>query len=67
MRFSVLLEDKGFEVEIHDSLYIDTLPKLAVIKQFNAFPSVYQTAEIKPGNCLLFDRHQQMEQAVRLY
>ncbi|GEO09856.1 hypothetical protein SAE01_23520 [Segetibacter aerophilus] len=28
-----LLEDKGFEVEIQDSLYIDTFPKLAVIKQ----------------------------------
>lgn len=28
-----LLEDKGFEVEIQDSLYIDTVPKLAVIKQ----------------------------------
>jgi beta-lactam-binding protein with PASTA domain len=28
-----ILEDKGFEVEIQDSLYIDTLPKLAVIKQ----------------------------------
>jgi eukaryotic-like serine/threonine-protein kinase len=28
-----MLEDKGFEVEIQDSLYIDTFPKLAVIKQ----------------------------------
>jgi len=28
-----ILEDKGFEVEIQDSLYIDTFPKLAVIKQ----------------------------------
>lgn len=28
-----LLEDKGFEVEIQDSLYIDSFPKLAVIKQ----------------------------------
>jgi len=28
-----LLEDKGFEVEIQDSLYIDTVPRLAVIKQ----------------------------------
>lgn len=28
-----VLEDKGFEVEIQDSLYIDTLPKLAVIRQ----------------------------------
>jgi beta-lactam-binding protein with PASTA domain len=28
-----LLEDKGFEVEIQDSLYIDTFPKLAVIRQ----------------------------------
>lgn len=28
-----ILEDKGFEVEIQDSLYIDTVPKLAVIKQ----------------------------------
>lgn len=28
-----VLEDKGFEVEIQDSLYIDTVPKLAVIKQ----------------------------------
>lgn len=28
-----LLENKGFEVEIQDSLYIDTLAKLAVIKQ----------------------------------
>src|SRR5215210_9342444 len=28
-----LLEDKGFEVEIQDSLYIDTFPKLGVIKQ----------------------------------
>ena len=27
------LEAKGFEVEIQDSLYIDTFPKLAVIKQ----------------------------------
>jgi beta-lactam-binding protein with PASTA domain len=27
------LENKGFEVEIQDSLYIDTLPRLAVIKQ----------------------------------
>lgn len=27
------LEDKGFEVQIQDSLYIDTFPKLAVIKQ----------------------------------
>lgn len=27
------LEDKGFEVEIQDSLYIDTVPRLAVIKQ----------------------------------
>jgi len=28
-----ILEDKGFEVEIQDSLYIDTVPRLAVIKQ----------------------------------
>lgn len=28
-----ILEDKGFEVEIQDSLYIDTVAKLAVIKQ----------------------------------
>ena len=28
-----LLEDKGFEVQIQDSLYIDTFPKLAVLKQ----------------------------------
>jgi len=28
-----MLEDKGFEVEIQDSLYIDTIPRLAVIKQ----------------------------------
>jgi beta-lactam-binding protein with PASTA domain len=28
-----VLEDKGFEVEIQDSLYIDTFPKLAVIRQ----------------------------------
>lgn len=28
-----ILEDKGFEVEIQDSLYIDTIAKLAVIKQ----------------------------------
>lgn len=28
-----MLEDKGFEVEIQDSLFIDTFPKLAVIKQ----------------------------------
>lgn len=28
-----ILEDKGFEVEVQDSLYIDTFPKLAVIKQ----------------------------------
>lgn len=28
-----MLEDKGFEVEIQDSLYIDTIAKLAVIKQ----------------------------------
>jgi eukaryotic-like serine/threonine-protein kinase len=28
-----MLEDKGFEVEIQDSIYIDTVPKLAVIKQ----------------------------------
>ncbi len=28
-----ILEDKGFEVEILDSLYIDSVPKLAVIKQ----------------------------------
>lgn len=28
-----MLEDKGFEVEIQDSLYIDSLPRLAVIKQ----------------------------------
>ena len=28
-----ILEDKGFEVQIQDSLYIDTFPKLAVIKQ----------------------------------
>ena len=28
-----VLEDKGFEVEIQDSLYIDTIAKLAVIKQ----------------------------------
>jgi beta-lactam-binding protein with PASTA domain len=28
-----ILENKGFEVEVQDSLYIDTLPKLAVIKQ----------------------------------
>jgi eukaryotic-like serine/threonine-protein kinase len=28
-----ILEDKGFEVEIQDSLYIDTFPKLAVIRQ----------------------------------
>lgn len=28
-----MLENKGFEVEIQDSLYIDTFPKLAVIKQ----------------------------------
>ena len=27
------LEEKGFEVEIQDSIYIDTIPKLAVIKQ----------------------------------
>lgn len=28
-----ILEDKGFEVEIQDSLYIDSVPRLAVIKQ----------------------------------
>lgn len=28
-----ILENKGFEVEVQDSLYIDTFPKLAVIKQ----------------------------------
>ena len=28
-----MLEAKGFEVEIQDSLYIDTVPRLAVIKQ----------------------------------
>jgi beta-lactam-binding protein with PASTA domain len=28
-----MLEDKGFEVEIQDSIYIDTMPKLAVLKQ----------------------------------
>jgi beta-lactam-binding protein with PASTA domain len=28
-----ILEGKGFEVQIQDSLYIDTFPKLAVIKQ----------------------------------
>lgn len=28
-----ILEDKGFETEIQDSLYIDTIAKLAVIKQ----------------------------------
>jgi beta-lactam-binding protein with PASTA domain len=28
-----LLEDKGFEVEIQDSLYIDSFPRLTVIKQ----------------------------------
>jgi beta-lactam-binding protein with PASTA domain len=28
-----MLEDKGFDVEIQDSLYIDSFPKLAVIKQ----------------------------------
>jgi beta-lactam-binding protein with PASTA domain len=28
-----VLEDKGFEVEIQDSLYIDSVPRLAVIKQ----------------------------------
>lgn len=28
-----ILEDNGFEVEIQDSIYIDTIPKLAVIKQ----------------------------------
>lgn len=28
-----LLEAKGFEVEIQDSIYIDTVPKLAVVKQ----------------------------------
>lgn len=28
------LEDKGFEVEIQDSVYVDTLPPLTVTKQF---------------------------------
>lgn len=28
-----ILEDKGFKVEIQDSLYVDTLPPLTVIKQ----------------------------------
>lgn len=28
-----ILEDKGLEVQIQDSIYIDTFPKLAVIKQ----------------------------------
>jgi beta-lactam-binding protein with PASTA domain len=28
-----VLEAKGFEVEIQDSIYIDTIPKLAVVKQ----------------------------------
>ena len=28
-----ILEEQGFEVEIQDSIYIDTIPKLAVIKQ----------------------------------
>ncbi len=28
-----ILEDKGFEVEIQDSIYIDSMPKLAVLKQ----------------------------------
>lgn len=28
-----ILEDKGFEVEIQDSIYVDTIPKLAVLKQ----------------------------------
>ena len=34
-----MLEDKGFEVEIQDSLYIDTFPRLAVIKQSPAAES----------------------------
>src|SRR5688572_8561848 len=29
-----LLEDKGFEVEIQDSVYVDTLPPLTVTRQF---------------------------------
>jgi beta-lactam-binding protein with PASTA domain len=28
-----ILEDKGFEVQVQDSLYIDTFPKLSIIKQ----------------------------------
>ncbi len=28
-----ILEEHGFEVEIQDSIYVDTIPKLAVIKQ----------------------------------
>src|SRR5688572_22819532 len=28
------LEDKGFEVEIQDSVYVDSLPPLTVTKQF---------------------------------
>lgn len=31
---SKLLEDKGFEVEIQDSVYFDTLPALSVTRQF---------------------------------
>ena len=40
---SKLLDDKGFEVEIQDSVYFDTLPALAVTKQFPEADAVVKT------------------------
>lgn len=40
---SKLLEDKGFDVEIQDSVYFDTLPALSVTRQFPEADAVVKT------------------------
>ena len=50
-----ILEDKGFEVEIQDSLYIDTIPRLAVIKQS---PAANATVKVNRTIYLTINRAQ---------
>lgn len=50
-----MLEDKGFEVEIQDSIYIDTFPKLAVVKQI---PEPNATVKVNRTIYLTINRSQ---------
>lgn len=50
-----ILEDKGFEVEIQDSIYIDSLPKLSIVKQI---PEPNATVKVNRTIYLTLNRSQ---------